>query len=131
MLDFFLNGRLLPHNSIKLFSDIGEDSNALYCLTNNEQCCSGPPGARYGLWRFPEGDDVSNDKNIADVYIRRGFSSIRLNRKRNVMMPIGIYTCLIPNSGGSNSTLQIGIYSNISQGELLMSTWKICQALFN
>ena len=116
---FLLNGRLLPIHSIVLFSDIGEDSSALYCLTDREQCCSDETGGRHGQWMFPEGGDVSNNKNI-DIYIRRGFSSIRLNRKRNIMMPTGVYMCLIPDSNStSNRILRIGIYSNGSQGNLV------------
>ena len=106
-LGFFLNGRLLPNNSIVLFTDIGEDSSALFCLTDKVQCCSGATGKRLGVWRLPQGSNVSSE---GGVYIRRGFSSIRLNR-RSAMMPTGVYMCVIPNSEDSNSILQIGLVS--------------------
>ena len=37
-LGFFLDGTFLSNNSIVLLSDIGEGSNALFCLTNRIQC---------------------------------------------------------------------------------------------
>ena len=116
---FFLNGRLLPIHSIVLFSDIGEDNSALYCLTDIEQCCSDGTGERRGRWRFPDGDVVPNIDSM-DIYFRRGFSSVRLNRKGNIMTPTGVYMCRIPDSiSTSNRILRIGIYSNGSQGNLV------------
>ena len=55
MLSFFLNGRLLPNNSIVLLGDIGEGSSGLYCLTDREQCCSTEARGNRGLWRSPDG----------------------------------------------------------------------------
>ena len=119
MLGFFLNGALLPNNSIVLFHGIGENSSALYCLTDRKQCCSSISGMRIGRWDFPNGSRVPNDKDVAGIYIRRGFSSIRLNRKSdNIVTSTGVYTCLIPDSNStSRRILRIGIYSNVSQGK--------------
>ena len=117
-LGFFLNGTLLPNNSIVLLNDIGKEGSALYCLTDRENCCTGKIGMRPGLWKFPNGSNVSNDK-YTDIYIRRGSSSIRLNRERNIMAPTGVYKCLMPNSGATIlETLLIGIYSD-SQGRVI------------
>ena len=101
-----------------LFHGIGENSSALYCLTDRERCCSSNSGMRLGLWHFPDGNNVSNNKNdAAGIYVRRGFSSIRLNRKRDVMMSTGVYTCLPDSKFTSNRILRIAIYSNVSQGK--------------
>ena len=37
-----------------LLNEIGEGSNALYCLTNREERCCGPNtgGTNRGIWRF-------------------------------------------------------------------------------
>ena len=51
---FFLNGTFLPNNSVVLLGDIGEGSNALFCLTNRMQCCS-PETVNRGRWDFPPG----------------------------------------------------------------------------
>ena len=104
-LGFFLRGTLYPDNSIVLLSDIGEGSNALYCLTDREECCSDAAGGRrLGLWMFPSGGDVGGDSG-AVIYSRRGFSSISLNVRGG--MTTGLYTCLIPDAGGVTRTLSI------------------------
>ena len=116
VLGFFLNGRLLPNNSIVLLREIGEGSSALLCLTDRVQCCSYAEG-RLGLWRSPDGD-VQQDTS-AGIYTIRGFSSLLLNRKSSTMMPTGVYTCLIPSSSddeGTSHTLCIGIYSSSAEG---------------
>ena len=117
MLGFFLNGKLLPNNSIVLIGDIGEGSNALYCLTDRELCCSHAAGASRGLWRGPEGN-VDTDPN-AGINAIKGFSSISLNRNSRTMKPTGVYTCLIPSSNDTDhtsTTLRIGIFSSSTDG---------------
>ena len=118
VLGFFLNGELIPNNSIVLISDIGEGSSALYCLTDRELCCSRAAGAARGLWRGPEGNVDTNPN--AGINSIRGFSSIRLSRKSRTVMPTGVYTCLIPSSSdtvSTSTTLRIGIVSSISDGK--------------
>ena len=116
MLGFFLNGRLLPNNSIVLLGDIGEDSSALYCLTDRVVCCSTAAGANRGLWRSPDGIAQAN----GDIYSSKGFSSIRLSRMRDTLRPTGLYRCVIPSSSDgdrTSSTLHIGIYSSNAEGK--------------
>ena len=118
VLGFFLNGELLPNNSIVLIGDIGEGSSALYCLTDRELCCSRAAGAARGLWRGPEGNVDTNPN--AGINSIRGFSSIRLSRKSSTVIPTGVYTCLIPSSSdtvSTSTTLRIGILSSISDGK--------------
>ena len=118
MLGFFLNGRLLPNNSVVLLSDIGEGSNALYCLTDITLCCSSSAGASRGLWRSPD-SDVNQDTN-RDIYASKGFNSLLLNRRSSTVGPTGVYTCLIPSASDGDrdsSTLRIGIYSFNAEGE--------------
>ena len=113
MLSFFLNGRLLPNNSVVLLSDIGEGSNALYCLTDRTQCCSRSAGASRGLWRSPDGDVQQNTNH--DIYTSKGFSSLILNRRSSTVGPTGVYTCIIPSASDrarDSSTLRLEIYSS-------------------
>ena len=117
MLSFFLNGRLVPNNSIVLLREIGEGSSALLCLTDRLQCCSRAAEGRLGLWMSPDGDVQQNMDD--DIYAIRGFSYISLNRKSSTMRPTGVYTCLIPSSSdneGTSHTLRIGIYSSSAEG---------------
>ena len=109
-LGFFLNGTILSNNSIVLLSDIGEGSNALFCLTNSIQCCM---TEQQGQWIFPNGSNVHSSFNQT-----RGFSSLLLNRRRNAMGPTGIFKCVIPDQTDMN--LYVGVYDNVSEGVLSM-----------
>lgn len=106
---FFLNGGLLPNNSIVENTDIGEGSDALYCLTDRVLCCSTAAGGRHGLWKSPNG--------LEDSQITREFSSLLLNRRNNGVAPTGIYTCLVPDANNIIRTLYIGIYGSVNAGE--------------
>ena len=112
-LGFFLNGTFLSDNSIVLLSDIGEGSNALFCLTNSTQCCM---AEQQGQWMFPDGSNVhSSSENFNQT---RGFSSLLLNRRRSAMGPTGIFKCEIPDQTEMN--LYVGVYDNVSEGVLSM-----------
>ena len=104
---FFLNGRVLPDNSVVLLSDIGEGSSALYCLTDRELCCSLEAGAYRGRWDFPHGGGSVDADATADTYSSRGFSSFLLNRRSGAVGPTGVYACLIPDAGNILRTLFI------------------------
>ena len=122
-VSIFLNGKILSNNSIVPPGDIGEGSGALYCLTDRTQCCSTEAGEELGVWRSPDGSDVSGS-TTADVYIVRGFSSLLLNSRSSVVGPTGVYTCVIPDAGNNNRTLYIGLYDNAADSELkLMLFW--------
>ena len=99
-----------------LLSDIGECSNALFCLTNRIQCCTGP---KQGQWIFPDSNTVFS---FSDNFNRiRGFSSLHLNRESNTVEPTGIFTCRIPtNQDVTNTDLYIGVYDDAGEGVLGM-----------
>ena len=90
-----------------LLGDIGEGSNALYCLTNRELCCSHEADNR-GRWDFPRGGFVLGTTTNA-IYSSKGFSSILLNRQSGAGGPTGNYTCLIPDAGNVLRNLRITI----------------------
>ena len=113
---FFLNGTFFSNNSIVLLSDIGEGSNALFCLTDRTQCCT-TPGR--GQWIFPNNSDILF--RSIKIYRIRSFSSLILNRESDVVGPTGIFTCQIPtNQDVTNMDLYIGVYGDASEGVLGM-----------
>ena len=110
---FFLNDRVLPNNSIVLLSDIGEDSSALFCLTDRTRCCSTASGGeRHGAWRFPNDDEVMHAHINGDIHRNRSYSSVILNKRNNAVGPTGIYTCEIPDAGIIIKKLYIGVYDS-------------------
>ena len=104
-----------------LLSDIGEGSNALFCLTDRAQCCSLDAGDERGRWQFPTGSSVTRDNANLDFYAIRGYNSIRLNRRSDAVAPTGIYTCRLPDEAtGVGDNLYIGVYDDAGEGVLGM-----------
>ena len=113
---FFHAGNLLPLNSIVLLSDIGLDSEALFCLTDSSDCCTSR-----GTWRFPSGTDISRNSGSSDFYFSRGNGILRLNRRSGISEPTGIYMCLVPTAASSSTALPhyVGVYGSADEGESL------------
>ena len=104
-----------------LLSDIGEGSNALFCLTNRTQCCTTEAGLNKGGWRFPNGTSVNRDDTSLNIYRIRGYSSVRLNRMSDAVAPTGIFTFRIPtNQSVDNVNMYIGVYDVAGEGVLGM-----------
>ena len=102
-------------------SDIGEGNNALFCLTNRTQCCTTEADLDRGGWRFPN-DSVVTSNNNSKLYRTRGYSSVLLNRKSDVLEPTGIFICRIPtNQSETNTNLYIGVYDDAGEGVLGMN----------
>ena len=100
-----LNNISYANNSLLNLTDIGEGDNALICLSDSTQCCRGPDntsglGGPLGNWYFPNGSLVRNSDVGGDIYMDRGASVVRLNR-RNVTSPNGIYRCEVVDARGS------------------------------
>ena len=103
-----------------LLSDIGEGSNALFCLTNRTQCCTTEAGLNKGGWRFPNNYPVDTTDN-QEFYRTRSHSSVYLNRRTNALEPTGIFTCRIPTIQSiENTNLYIGVYDDAGEGVLVM-----------
>ena len=105
-----LRGRLHGNNSIVNLNEIGNDNEALLCLTNNTNCCSSDESAeRLGHWYLPNSTipvDVYGD----EFYGNRGPSVIRLHRHNDSIMLSGIFHCDIPDANGINQNIYVGIY---------------------
>jgi len=115
-LGFFLNGQLLPNNSILEPSDIGIDNSALFCITNLANCCVYPYSYyRRGNWIFP------NQKIVRPQWCRYPFgqsrhsSSVILHRNSPYWHndSRGIFTCTIPDSEEKYHNL----YVHIAEGK--------------
>ena len=113
VVGFFLNGRVLPNNSIVLLSDIGEGSSGLFCLTDRTRCCSTAAGGEgHGSWGFPNGSEVMRSVSMREIHWNQSYSSVILNRRNKAMEPTGIYTCEIPYVRNITRTLYIGVYGS-------------------
>ena len=120
-LAFFVNGTFLSNNSIVFLSDIGEGSNALFCLTDRTQCCTTEAGGARGSWRFPNISIVTRDDADLSFYAIRGFSSIRLNRRSDAVVPTGIFICRLPDEAtGLGMSLLIGVYDDADEGVMML-----------
>ena len=103
-----------------LLSDIGEGSNALFCLTSRTRCCTTEAGLNRGGWRFPN-SSIVNTTNNYKFYRTRGYSSVLLNRRSNILEPTGIFACRIPTiQSEGNTNLYIGVYDDAGEGVLGM-----------
>ena len=90
--------------------DIGEDDDALLCITNLTTCCKPPyPMSGTGNWFFPNGSRVPSSGKQWDFHRTRGQMVVRLNRRRGGEH--GIYRCEIPDSANVNQTIYIGVYT--------------------
>ena len=74
-----------------------------------------------GEWFFPDGMRVDIKNNNGDIYRdRTGAEStppirnatVRLNRRKNAMNPIGLYCCEIPGESGAIQKVYVGIHAD-------------------
>ena len=86
--------------------DIAEDNGALMCYTDKEGCCK---RSREGEWNYPNGVQVRTNGFGDDFYRDRGPRVVRLHRRYDAVMPIGVYHCEIPNGSGTGH-IYVGVY---------------------
>ena len=114
---FSLRNTPYQNNSIVILEDIGEDVDALLCITNLTACCRASDAA--GNWFFPNETKVPSSDRQWDFHRTRGQSVVLLHRRRGGAE--GIYRCEIPDTLGFTQTIYIGVYS-ASTGEWYMYT---------
>ena len=106
-----------PHSLIYL-EDIGLDSAALYCYTDNGNCCRGsdnPFRRSRGSWRFSDGALVvarlaAPDNNFSRT---RNVRALLLHGGPSATGPTGIYICQVPDRSGITQNVYFGIYNNM------------------
>ena len=105
-----------PHSLIYL-EDIGLDSAAFHCYTDNTNCCRGsdnPNGGAQGSWISPIGIVESRSQASDSVFSRtRDARALILHHGPNATGPTGIYTCQLPDRSGNRLNLFFGIYSKM------------------
>ena len=92
--------------------DIGEEGDALLCMTNLTACCQSPgeKGSAIGNWFFPNGSRVpSGNSNQLDFHRTRGQMMVLLHRRRGGVN--GVYRCEIRDSMNVTWTIYIGVYT--------------------
>ncbi len=109
----------LPGNGTNLV----DPGPSLVCVTSNvnTMCCRGSDGGAQGNWLYPDGSIIlGNNANFdGDITRSSHTQQIRLNRKRaDVMSPIGVYTCEVPD--GSDNTITHRATITLADGECMI-----------
>ncbi len=86
---------------------------SLVCITENvnRKCCRTPDGGRAGNWFYPDGSMVDRSRNNSNsIYRKFHKHQVRLVRIRNVVDPLGSYTCVVSDTQGNyvNASIRIG-----------------------
>ena len=114
-VQFSLRNTTYQNNSLVTLGDIGENDDALLCVTNLSACCRAEDGLNVsGKWFFPNETRVFSYNFSSDLYRDRGQMEVRMKRRRGGEN--GIYYCEIPDSMNVYQTVYIGVY-NTSSGE--------------
>ena len=90
--------------------DIGEDDDALLCMTVQPACCRNP--AR-GNWFFPNDTRVPSSGQQWDFHRTRGNMMVLLHRRRGG--EDGVYYCDIPDAMNVTQTIYIEVYAGEGQ----------------
>ena len=108
-VEFYLNGELYPNNSVVAVANIGENNNALFCLTDSVNCCRSDDTGdmERGLWVLPDGSVPTNSSTA--FYINRSHSAVLLNHRNNEAGQIGLFTCKVPDNDGVVREIYIGV----------------------
>ena len=89
-------------------ADIGEGQSALYCMTDNVECCKAVHN-RLGEFYYPNGVQVPIFRMLHGLYRNRGEQLIRLNKRKGTVPPKGKYRCDIPDAIGNMKSIYITV----------------------
>ena len=113
-----LNGQLKRNNSIITWTEIGNGSGSLFCLTNKTDCCESASDST--SWHFLNDTLISRitmmsvSTNV--VYQGYGHRSVFLQHQGGIPSISGIFCCDIAIDGESQmQQLYVGIYSQQSE----------------
>ena len=108
-----LSETIIANSSNISTTAIGErDDEALLCFTDLNHCCSGADEHTLGGWYFPNKFAVGDRHSGNGLYLSRGPSVLRLHRKNDVTMPVGVFRCLIPDASGITQNVHIQVTNN-------------------
>ena len=96
---FELRGETYTNNSVIDIADVGTGESTLLCKTDSESCCETPPN-RAGEFYYPNGVQVPIRSAEQGFYRDRRTQRMRLNRRQRTNVPIGVYSCEIPDASG-------------------------------
>ena len=121
-----LNGVQYPNNSVINIEAIGRNREALICQTNKRPCCATPPN-RAGEWYYPNGTLVPIEVKGSAIYRdREDEGQVRLNRKNNVIHPIGVYRCEVPDAQNIKRSLYAGLIGSYGKKRAKCIICNIC-----
>ena len=112
-----LRGVVYANNSVIPITEVGEtdatvppppnSNNGLQCITDRSPCCQTPPN-RFGEWYFPDGmttvpGPLQNPTTFSRT--RGDDGTVNLNRVNDVMMPTGLFCCVVPDATEVDQTV--------------------------
>ena len=110
------------NNTVVVITEIGDADTTLNCITELIPCCANIMN-RFGDWYYPNGSDVHRNSDGYSFYRSRRDAVVNgvsgaaiLNRRHNVMDPVGIYRCNIPDRNGMAQNLYVGLYATATNG---------------
>ena len=117
-------GQTLANHSYVNISQVGDDgsgnSDAVYCHTDLETCCSAAQGSHRGDWYFPNGTRLNIPSFIAgDIFEARTAQRVDIRHENNANEPTGIYRCDIPThavhhdfNNSVRASVYVGLYTS-------------------
>ena len=139
----FLNGRIIPNNTILDINEVGEGNHALLCLTNLTACCRRldtiDRSGAIGNWLYSNGENIPNfnitqqGMGLGRFYGNRGMSTVRLNHLSTGVRPLeveeGLLQCSIPDDNGDFQDLFVGVYAESGKLIIILCIWQVGVAL--
>ena len=118
-----LKGALFPNHGVLLRnpSVIGEDKDALYCVTDDVTCCGTPPNATdggsgngLGHWHFPNGNELQSGTAVTFLWYARWLAGAVLMNFRGSADTgtTGLYRCDIQDNMGTLHQFYTCIYND-------------------
>lgn len=111
-------GKTVANGSALSVDMIGEDDQALICITTKIDCCSLNSSYRLGEWYYPGRNSkvgVMGLKNET-FYRTRGHQKVLLHRRNNGKARTGMFCCEVPDSDdncGINQILCVSLGENL------------------
>ena len=103
---FRLGCEIYGNNSVVPLARVGENDDALLCVTDKVDCCGTKPN-RFGEFYYPSGGKVPIRSAGNNFYRNRGDQRVRLNRRETTTSPTGKFRCEILDANGDVQNIYI------------------------